>query len=260
MVLPITLSGRRAWLKQYADGDRALALALLDLVARRFGLHALRPPPHRGGDGARAIELRRLQELRAQAVNVPDVLGSGRGTLVLSDNGRSLSVCLDEADAAGRDALVALALRAIARAHARGAYLGQPLPRNMTYDGRDVGFIDFEEDPLEVMELRHAQARDWLMFGYGVAKHYRERPQALQALIRTAMADVEAPVVAHAHAVTGRLRWVARAAKAMGRRAQVLAQAVLALHGATSLTVLALVVLCVDWAADGELDLLQAFF
>lgn len=260
MVLPITLAGRQAWIKQYAEGERAFSLALLDMVARRFGLNALRPPPHRGGDGARATELRRLEQLREQDVNVPDVLGSGHGTLVLSDNGRSLAACLADADEAGRDVLVTLALRAIARAHARGAYLGQPLPRNMTYDGREVGFIDFEEDPLEVMELRHAQARDWLMFGYGVAKHYRDRPQALERLLREAIAGVDTPVVEHAHAVTGRLRWVARASRALGRKAKVLAQAVRALHGATSVAVLLLVLLYADWIADGELDLLRVLF
>jgi hypothetical protein len=92
-----------------------------------------------------------------------------------------------DADDAGRDRLVKAAMATLADAHARGAYLGQPLPRNMTWDGENVGFLDFEEDPLEVMDLPTAQARDWLMFGYGVAKYYDHRGEVLQDLLIEAM-------------------------------------------------------------------------
>lgn len=257
MVDPIVLEGRRAWLKRYGEGSRVLALGALGFVARRFQLDALRPPPHRGGDAARAIEARRIGELQAQGVNVPTVLGSGQATLVLGDNGRSFNTCLREADDAGRDRLVAAAMQAIAAAHARGAYFGQPLPRNLTWDGQRIGFIDFEEDPLEVMDLASAQARDWLMFGYGVARYYMERPQALQAMMAAAMDDVQQPVREHAHQVSGRLRYLARASLKMGRSARALAHAILVVHGATTLGVLMVVALCVDWFADGQLDILE---
>lgn len=257
MVDPITLEGQRAWLKQYGEGSRAVALGLLNFVARRFHLDALRPPPHRGGDAARQTEARRLGELQAQGVNVPSVLGSGHAALVLGDNGSSFNTCLREADDAGRDALVVAAMQAMAAAHARGAYFGQPLPRNLTWDGQRVGFIDFEEDPLEVMDLDQAQARDWLMFGYGVAKYYADRPQQLQAMMAAAMDGAQAPVREHAHAVTGRLQCLAKASLGLGRSARALAHAILIVHGATTLGVLMVLVVCADWLADGQLDLLE---
>ncbi len=49
MVEPIVIEGQRAWLKQYGEGSRAVALGLLNFVAHRFQLDALRPPPL--GDG-----------------------------------------------------------------------------------------------------------------------------------------------------------------------------------------------------------------
>lgn len=255
MVEPIVIEGKRAWLKQYGRGSRALALGLLNVVARRFQLDALRPPPHRGGDAARDTEARRLTELQAQGVNVPPVIGRGRAALLLADNGSSFNVCLRQADDAGRDALVTAAMQAIAQAHARGAYFGQPLPRNLTWDGHSVGFIDFEEDPLEVMDLSQAQARDWLMFGYGVAKYYAERPQQLQAMMADAMDGAQAPVLEHAHQLTGRLQHLAHAALKMGRSARALAHAILIVHGATTLGALVVLAVCVDWFADGQLDM-----
>lgn len=257
MVEPIVIEGQRAWLKQYGKGGRALALGLLNFVARRFHLDALRPPPHRGGDAARETEARRLAELQAQGVNVPDVLGTGHAALVIGDNGSSFNTCLRQADDAGRDRLVSAAMQAIASAHRNGAYFGQPLPRNLTWDGQQVGFIDFEEDPLEVMDLAQAQARDWLMFGYGVAKYYEDRPQRLQQLMADAMDGAEAPVLAHAHEVSGRLRGLARASLKMGRSARALAHAILIVHGATTLGVLMLAVICFDFFSDGDLDILQ---
>jgi len=256
MAEPIVIDGQRAWLKQYGEGSRALALGTLSFIARRFHLDALRPPPHRSGVAARDVEARRIAELRAQAVNVPQVLGSGRTALVLSDNGRSLAACLREADDAGRDVLVRHALNAIAGSHAQGAYFGQPLPRNMTFDGQAIGFLDFEEDPLEVMDLSQAQARDWLMFGYGVAKYYERRLPVLQQMLAEAMCGEGAPVVEHAHAVTGRLRTMARLLR-LGRSARALAHSILVIHAATTFSVLLVAALCVDWFADGELDMLK---
>ncbi|OEZ00696.1 MULTISPECIES: serine/threonine protein phosphatase [Stenotrophomonas] len=259
MVEQIVIHGQRAWLKQYGQGSRAVALALLNFVAHRFQLDALRPPPHRGGDAARETEARRLGELQAQGVNVPPVLGTGRASLVLGDNGSSFNTCLRQADAAGRDALVSAAMQAIAAAHAKGAYFGQPLPRNLTWDGQQIGFIDFEEDPLEVMDLAQAQARDWLMFGYGVARYYEDRPQRLQALMAAAMDGEQAPVLAHAHEVSGRLQRLARYSMKMGRSARALAHAILIVHGATTLGMLMLVAICFDFFSDGDLDFLQLF-
>ncbi len=259
MAEPIVIDGQRAWLKQYGEGSRAFALGLLNFIARRFQLDALRPPPHRGGDAAREVEARRLAELQSQEVNVPQVIGSGRAALVLSDNGRSLATCMRESDDAGRDALVALALATIADAHRHGAYFGQPLPRNMTYDGQSIGFIDFEEDPLEVMDLAQAQARDWLMFGYGVAKYYGGRLDVLQRLMADALGGEQAPVLAHAHQVTGRLRRVVRWLSRCGRSASALAHAVLVIHAATTLGVALVATICIDYLADGQLDLLDLF-
>lgn len=61
---------------------------------------------------------------------------------------------------------------AIADGHARGAYLGQPLARNITVDalGR-IGFLDFEDDTGEVMPLSDAPSRDWLVFPAGAARY-----------------------------------------------------------------------------------------
>lgn len=259
MVEPILIDGRQAWLKRYGKGgSRVLSLGALDLLASKLGMAPLRPPPHRVGTAALDVEARRLNELAAQHVHVPEVIGRGRTSLVLTDNGRSLAAWLRDAqDDAQRDRLTRLALAAIAKAHAEGAYFGQPLPRNMTFDGEQIGFIDFEEDPLEVMSLAQAQARDWLMFGYGVARYYERRPAVLEALMREAMTRGGRDVQAQTHQVTTRLQRLAAVCNRLGRKARRLAHAVLVLHGASTLGVLVIATLAFDWFSDGDLDVLR---
>ncbi|WP_242108131.1 serine/threonine protein phosphatase [Luteimonas aquatica] len=228
------IEGRRVWIKSYPDGGgRRFSLALLDGIARRLGLGALRPPPHRGGGQAKRIEARRLRELQAQGVPVPALLDEDAATLRLGDLGPSLASRLREAggDPARQDALVRAAIAAIGAAHRRGAYFGQPVPRNIAVadDGR-VGFLDFEEDPLEVMTLEQAQARDWVLFTFGIAPYYDERPDTLVALLDGAFRDEPADVGAHAHVVGERLGWLVQPLRRLGRSARALAHSIFAIR------------------------------
>ena len=258
----IVVSGRDAWLKAYEGGDtRRLSLGILDAIARGLDIDALRPPPHPGGGEAKRIEARRIAELDAQGVRVPRVLGEGASTLLLSDLGTTLAARLREADgdAARIDALTAQAIDAVAQAHARGAYFGQLVPRNITLDDAGcVGFIDFEEDPLEVMSLPQAQARDWLLFAFGMAKYYDGRTDALADMLSVVLQ--RAPeVAAHAGRV-GRLQGLARQLSRLGRSARHVAHSILVVRAATVLPMLLVAVVLWDLIDDGEIALLQLLF
>ncbi|KLI99792.1 hypothetical protein [Luteimonas sp. FCS-9] len=262
-VQSIVVAGREAWLKAYEAGDsRKLTLGMLDAIARGLEINALRPPPHPGGGQAKEIEARRLVELEALGVHVPRVLGEGASTLLLSDIGTTMAARLRAAggDADAIDALTRQVIDAIADAHARGAYFGQMVPRNITIDddGR-VGFIDFEEDPLEVMSLPQAQARDWLLFAFGIAKYYDGRTDALADMLAPALRG-EPDEVARQAGQVGRLRGLARRMQWLGRSARHIAHSILVVHAATLLPLAVLAFVLWDWFDDGELDLLQMLF
>lgn len=232
------VEGRRAWIKSYPDGGtRRFSLAVLDAIARRLGLGALRPPPHRNGRKAKDTEARRLRELHAQGVLVPALLGEDETTLRLGDLGPSLAMKLREAgDDHGRvDALTRAAITAIGVAHQRGAYFGQPLPRNIAVDDAgNIGFLDFEEDPLEVMTLEQAQARDWVLFTFGIAPYYDDRPDALIGMLNQAFREDPVDVGLHARAVGDRLHWLERPLRRLGRSARALAHSIFAIRSAAA--------------------------
>jgi tRNA A-37 threonylcarbamoyl transferase component Bud32 len=229
----IEVDGHPAWAKRYGNEPRRLRLALLDAVVRLLGVPALRPPPRHAGDDARAVEQRRIEQLADADVRVPAILRSGEATLVLSDMGRTLAAHLGEADAAGAERLFADAAEAIACVHASGQYLGQPLPRNITVDelGR-IGFLDFEEDPGEVLKLPRAQARDWLVFASGAAKYLPFDAQRMGVIIAAAVASVPAEVRGEVGRSVHRLGFLQSLTRPLGRRAASLGKAVAALRHA----------------------------
>ncbi len=261
MTQRIMVAGEQAWLKRYPSGRRRLRLGALDATTRKMGLEPLRPPPHHGGDLASSVEKRRIEQLSSLGIHVPEILGEGAGTLLLSDLGPTLSSRLRECvdDPTHTDALVSAAIAAIVEVHRRGAYLGQPWPRNMTYrDGR-VGFLDFEEDPLEVMTLEQAQARDWLLFAHGTTRFYRNRPEVLVGMLRGALQAVPGHVAENMADVGARLRPLSRLLKGLGSLAGPLALSLKVIRAAAvPLLLLFALSIGVDWLSDGDLDLLEA--
>ena len=261
MIEPIRVAGSSAWLKRYGHaGARRFRLAALDLFARRLELSPLRPPPHHAGRAALAVERRRLDALRARGVRVPEVLGVGENALLLSDIGPTLASRMREAanDPVALDALTLQAIDAIGAGHARGAHFGQPWPRNLTVGEDGVGFLDFEEDPCEVMPLHDAQARDWVFFTYGAARYYRGRRAALASLGGDALARLRANVATTARQVGERLEPLARVAGRVRHPAsRTVARAIRTLRTAAPLLLAMAIVLGLDLVHDGEIDLFE---
>lgn len=258
MIEPIQIAGEAAWLKHYDNGGgRRYRLAALDLLARKLGLGPLRPPPHHAGREARDIEQRRILELQEAGVRVPQILGVGDGALVLSDIGPTLASRMREAgdEPARLDALTGEAIAAIGDGHARGAHFGQPWPRNLTFDERGVGFIDFEEDPLEVMPLDDAQARDWVLFAYGTARYYSGRQEVLSGMIGDALAQAPVGVADAAARVGTRLAPLGRFARRLRHRdTRTVARAISVLRAAAPLLLAIAILLGIDLIHDGEID------
>ncbi|SEO32563.1 hypothetical protein SAMN02800692_0241 [Luteibacter sp. UNC138MFCol5.1] len=259
MVQRLSLGGSAAWLKRY-DPDGWLRPALVRLwngLARRLGLDALRSPPRHVGERAKEVEARRLEALRACGAPVPRILGEGPRSLILSDMGPTLAHRLKRLESANdADMLVRQTAHAIGRLHRRGGYHGQAFARNITVGDQGVGFIDFEEDPSEIMSLAQAQARDWVMFTTGVGIYYTGRMDVLIGLIRDEAHEVEPQVAREVQRIAGRLGFLERTGRLLGRRMGVLGAAVGAMRkGFASVAIAALLL---DVLSDGDCDVLIA--
>jgi tRNA A-37 threonylcarbamoyl transferase component Bud32 len=192
---------------------------LLNGVARLARLPLLKAAPVYGGARAQAVEVRRLRRLAENGVAVPRLLHVDRDFFVESWlGGASLDKLLQQ-----DDALVwwQRGLRALVDVHARGEYLSQAFARNFIGVGDTLAMIDFEDDPLEVMTLDEAQARDWLAYGHATAMAFRRCPPSLHAGLveglRDALVRERAEVRERVVDTARRLRWVLRLPAGRGR-------------------------------------------
>lgn len=228
-------AGRIAWRKTYSDGGRRKRMAVLRWLARRLGANALLAPIPLSPEAACRTEQRMIRRLAALGARVPQILEAGERHLLLSDLGPTLSaLCRAESDPGERERLLRQGLGAILRLHAKGGYLSQAFARNLTMEGNDVGFIDLEEDPAEVMPLAAAQARDLLFYAHSTARFLADRPGAHARMMAEALAGASEAVRTEVTLVARRLRWLAPVSRLLGGRAGEVALALDSLHRASA--------------------------
>jgi tRNA A-37 threonylcarbamoyl transferase component Bud32 len=192
---------------------------LLNGLVRLIRLPLLKAAPAHGGARAQRIELDRLHRLAAAGVPVPQVLHAEDEFFVQSWLGEAR---LDQLLKRG-DALLwwQRGMRALVDVHARDQYLSQAFARNFIARGDALAMIDFEDDPLEVMTLEQAQARDWLAYLHASALAFCKRwpaPHAeCVALLRAELAHERAPVRQRVSDTARRLRWAQRLPAGDGR-------------------------------------------
>jgi tRNA A-37 threonylcarbamoyl transferase component Bud32 len=137
---------------------------LLSVVGKFLRGPLIKPVPAYGGAKAQEIEIRRLGELRVAGIPVPQVLHIAKDYFVMQAiEGRPLDSLVSGADSQAHT-VFEQGLEAIARVHAAGQYLSQGFARNILVNSQGLFFIDFEDDPLQVMTLEQAQARDYLVY------------------------------------------------------------------------------------------------
>ncbi len=181
---------------------------VLNMFAWMAGVPYLKAVPVHGGARSQAIEIERLQALRQAGLAVPEIHHVASDYFVMSYLGSNdLARALRE-QGSGAYGLWMAAMEHLLLVHARGQYLSQCFARNIIVSDRFSGMIDFEDDPLEVMTLEQAQARDWLVFLQSSLWNLALEPERLDAALRQVLAQELPPVrkvLAHA---ARRLSWL----------------------------------------------------
>ncbi len=137
---------------------------LLSAIGKLFRGPLIKPVPAHGGAKSQEIELERIAALHAAGISVPIVLHVAKDYFVMQAfKGLPLDSMVSGAGPKAQAAFEQ-GLNAIAQVHAAGQYLSQGFARNMLVNEHALCFIDFEDDPLQVMTLAQAQARDYLLY------------------------------------------------------------------------------------------------
>jgi tRNA A-37 threonylcarbamoyl transferase component Bud32 len=165
----VQLDGIDVVIKQPEAPLRHWGYPVLNALAQLLRQPMLRAVPAPGGHAGQGIEVARLRALAAAGVSVPQVLHVTERWIALSWLGaRSVDQLLRH-DAQNGRRYWEDGLQAIRDLHRLGQTASQCFARNMIWHEGKVSFIDFEDDPVSVMPLASAQARDWLLFLHSTA-------------------------------------------------------------------------------------------
>ena len=178
-VVRYELPGESVWLKKAGPRIAAWRYRTLGLLAKWLDVPVLQPVVNPGGQIALATEVRRLRDLAARGLRVPQVLASDPdGFLMrhLGAPGAATPSLSDEMEAAVRAnpahtlALWQQGFAAVQLVHTYGTCLSQAFARNMVRcaDGV-VGYIDFEDDPLATLPPALCIVKDMLCYAHSTA-------------------------------------------------------------------------------------------
>jgi hypothetical protein len=178
-VLRYELPGESVWLKKVGPSVPAWRYRTLGLLAQWLDVPVLQPVVNPGGRAAIATEVRRLRDLAARGLRVPQVLATDPdGFLMrhLGAPGTATPSLSDEMEAAVHSApastlaLWQQGLTAMQLVHERGTCLSQAFARNMVRCADDVvGYIDFEDDPLATLPPELCVVKDALCYAHSTA-------------------------------------------------------------------------------------------
>ena len=181
---------------------------LMNVFTWLLGVPYLQAVPVHGGARSQKIEIMRLRALRTAGLPVPQVHHVGDDYFVMSYLGSNdLARCLREQGSHGFG-LWLEAMEQLLRVHAQGQYLSQCFARNIIVSDRLEGLIDFEDDPLEVMGLVQAQARDWLIYLQSTLWNLAPDAGQLDAALHHVLERESAPVRAVLRHAARRLAWL----------------------------------------------------
>lgn len=142
-------------------------LKMYNGLVSMLGARGLRAVHSSGGAAAQAVEVRRLRELAAAGVRVPEVLHVDDEFFAMEFlPGMNLAQLLEGRAHDPEATLIAWrrGLELLQSIHRQGQYLSQASARNLMATADGLVPIDLEEDPLVCMSLAQAQARDWLLY------------------------------------------------------------------------------------------------
>jgi tRNA A-37 threonylcarbamoyl transferase component Bud32 len=197
-LVPLNNDEQLMWLKKSAPGHAKYRYWLLDTVSSLLKLPLLRAVPKPGGAKSIAIEYKRLKTLAGKGILVPQVMAHDNDWLLLSDIGVTADSYFrrNSADIDKRSEAIVAILSELARLHRKNEYLSQGFARNIIFqDGasKTIGFIDFEDDPLDVLPLELAQARDFLLLAFSTSFYFAGHEQRYRAYINDHLQTYPSP-------------------------------------------------------------------
>jgi len=203
------------WLKKAAPSRGVFRYHALNLFSRLLRLPLLKAVTQPGGNTAIANEIKRIQSLASLGILVPEIVAYADSWFLIKDIGTSIIKTMKQKSTTQnrRQQLFIACLKAIKHVHNRNQYLSQAFIRNLLLhdeQSMQVAFIDFEDDPLSVMNLAQAQARDVLLLVNSTARFFVEDAAFFIDSIQKFLTGHDPEMIEALRTTANRMQWITR--------------------------------------------------
>lgn len=182
----LNYKGQLIWVKRRPFSKKTGWHTVQRFFSKLTALPTLYPTVTSGGSKSLLQEAARLHVFAEHNISAPHVVVVTEDFLITEDAGDQMHQYLDNlVDSVEVNRLLHSAVQAVNQMHQVGLYHARPSLRDMTLKDGVVSFIDLEENPLEVMSLSQAQARDIWLFLNSAARHCNGDLSVLISLINT---------------------------------------------------------------------------
>lgn len=177
--------GQRLWLKQQ-EPELPRWRKFLPRLVSVFSSNPLYFPSIEPSNALQG-EAKRLKLLKTLGINVPEVVLEDSHYLVLTDVGPSLKYWLTEAKlpTEERNQVLIKAASALGELHKHNRWHGRPALRDLCWDGDKISFIDFEENPHQLLSIDQCMVRDVLIFIHGLYRYLSPTDPIIDRVIET---------------------------------------------------------------------------
>lgn len=167
----VSAQGEKFWIKRHDQNKKKIGHHILGFFTFFIPLKILKPTvANQSADGL-IPEAKRMEKFREQGFSVPEIIKSEKDVMVTRHLGEILPKLIEVQPYSEQKKLILQAADALLGVHRAGLCHGRPHIKDMVLTERgQIGFLDFEEDPVAVMGLARAQARDIFVFSMSISR------------------------------------------------------------------------------------------
>lgn len=179
------------WMKRRPFSKKNHWHKLQGILARLVKRPTFAPTATVGGSDSLRYEAERLRSFSVKNIPVPNVLAVTEHFMLTEDVGLQLQNYLYTlTDAQEIQQRLTQAISTVRDMHQAGLCHGRPSLRDMTIKNGIISLIDLEENPLQVMQLAQAQARDIWLFLNSAARFCDDDVRLLKDLFHAYRTDI----------------------------------------------------------------------
>lgn len=178
----IECEGLYYWIKQRPQHKWTVWHRIQKIVSACIPFAMLKPTVSNGGPQSLFEEARRLDAFKDKGIRAVPVAAVSEHYLLTHDCGPTLASVLQDLPNRQRFLLLWKAVESLQRLHQKGLCHGRPSPKDMLCNKAQIYWLDLEEDPLSVMPLAQAQARDFWLLLNGLGKYFSQDTNTMALL------------------------------------------------------------------------------